>query len=100
MWEIILNIVLVLLSVVLACVTYYLDIKRKLQEKVNGEIANAEDLEKLGEEKMSYVVNQLKGIVPKVARFIFTDKVLETLVQVAFDKMEEYAQKQVSKKSK
>ena len=98
MWEIILNIALGVLSVALAVTTYYLDIKRKLQEQVNGEIANAEDISKLGEEKMAYVVSQLKAIVPKAARFLFTDKVIEKIVQTAFDKIEEYAQKQADKK--
>lgn len=98
MWGIILNIVLVLLSVALAGVIFYLDVKKKITESANGEISKAEDISKIGEEKMAYVVSQLKTIVPKVLRFIFTDKVIEKIVQAAFDKIEEYAQKQVEKK--
>lgn len=98
MWEIILNVALIILSIVLAGVTYYLDTKRKIQEKVNGEIDAAEDTGKKDKEKMAYVVEQLKAIVPKALRFLFTDKVLENIVQKAFDVIENYAQKQVDKK--
>lgn len=100
MWEIILNIVLAIASIVFAGLSYYFQLKNKLNELASAEISNAEDLEKLGAEKMAYVVTQLKAIVPKAVRFIFTDKVIEKIVQAAFDKIEEYAQKQVAKKSK
>lgn len=98
MWEIILNVVLIILSIVLAGVTFYLDTKKNIQEQVNGKIDAAEDTDKKGEEKMAYVVEQLKALVPKALRFMFTDKVLENIVQKAFDKIEDYAQKQVDKK--
>ena len=98
MWEMILSIVFAVLSAVLACVTYYLDVKKKIVEAVNGEIANAEELEKIGAEKMAHVVAQLKAIVPVTLKFIFTDKVIETIAQKAFDTLEEYAQKQADKK--
>ena len=100
MWEIILNVVLAVLSAVFAGLSYYLQLKKKIVEQANAEISNAEDVSKLGAEKMAYVVSQLKGIVPKAVRFLFTDKVLERIVQAAFDKIEEYAQKQAAKKSK
>lgn len=100
MWEIIINIVLGILSAVLAGVTFYFDTKNKIQAKVNGEINAAEDIAKLGEEKLAYVVSQLKAIVPKALRFIFTDKVIGSIVQKAFDKIEDYAQKQVDKAKK
>lgn len=100
MWETILNIVLAVLSVVMAGVTYYFDLRRKIQEQVNAEVSNAEDIGKKDKEKMAFVVEKLKGIIPKAVRFIFTDKLLENIVQKAFDKIEEYAQKQAAKKSK
>ena len=97
MWEMILNIVLTVLSVALAFLSYYLDIKRKLVEHANGEISNAEDTDKKNAEKMAFVVEQLKKVVPKAMRFLFTDKAIEKIVQTAFDKIEEYAQKQNKK---
>lgn len=94
MWEMILNIVLAVLSVVFAFVAFYFDTKNKVLAQANAEISNAEDTGKKKAEKMAYVVDQLKKIVPKVLRFILTDKALEKIVQAAFDKIEEYAKKQ------
>ncbi len=100
MWEIILNIGLSILSIGLAGLTYYFDVKSKITEQLNAEISKAEDTEYKDIEKRAFVVSELKKIVPKALRFIFTDKVLEKLVQKAFDGIEDYAQKQVAKKSK
>lgn len=97
MWEMILNIVFAVLSVVFAGLAYYFDLKKKITEQANAEISNAEDTDKKKEEKMAYVVAQLKSIVPKAVRFIFTDKAIEKIAQKAFDKIEEYAKKQNKK---
>lgn len=97
MWELILNIVLTVLSVGLAFLSYYLFIKKKILEAANGEISKAEDTDKKKAEKMAFVVAQLKAIVPKFMRFIFTNRVIEKIVQKAFDKIEEYAEKQKNK---
>ena len=94
MWEVILNIVLVVLSIVLACLSYYLDTKKNLLEKANGEISKAEDTDKKNAEKMAFVVEQLKKVVPKAMRFIFTDRVIEKIVQKAWEEIEDYAKKQ------
>ncbi|MBQ5930380.1 MAG: hypothetical protein IIX02_06270 [Clostridia bacterium] len=97
MWETIVNIVLAVLSVAFAFLSYYFEIKNKLIESVNGEISNAEDTDKKNKEKMAFVVEKLKAIVPKPMRFLFTDKALEKIAQTAFDKIEEYAKKQKKK---
>lgn len=94
MWETIVNISLAVLSVILAFLSYYLEIKKNLVEKANGEISNAEDTDKKNKEKMAFVVAQLKAIVPKFMRFIFTDKAIEKIVQKAWEAIEEYAKKQ------
>lgn len=93
----IVNIVLVVVSVVLAGLSYYLDVKKRILEMANTEISNAEDTDKKNAEKMAYVVAQLKTIVPKAVRFIFTDKVIEKIVQKAWDAIEDYAKKQHKK---
>lgn len=97
MLEIIINILLVLAFVALSCLTYYFDIKRKLQEKVNGAISDAEDLERDGAEKMAAVVDSLLSIIPPIFKPFLTRKAVEKIVQAAFDKIEEYAQKQENK---
>lgn len=97
MWEIIVNTLLVIASVVLAGLTYYLYVKNKITAQANAEISNAEDTDKKKQEKMAYVIEQLKLIIPKPARLFFTDKAIEKIVQKAFDKIEEYAKKQLNK---
>lgn len=100
MWEIIIYIVLAVLSVVMAFVAYYLEIKRKIVEAANGEIANAQDVTTDNAERMAYVVAQLKRLVPAPLRIVFTDKVIKTLAQAAFDKVKEYAKKHAEEKAK
>lgn len=100
MWEIILNIVLAVLSIVLAGVTFYLDTKKKIHEQVNGKIDLAEDTGEKDARKMAMVVDSIYyDIVPKILRPILNKKAIEKIVQAAFDKIEDYAKKQVAKKS-
>ena len=94
----ILNIVLVVLGVVITFVTYYFKVKNKLQDAVNGSINNAEQEGVSGEDKMNQVVNDLYSLVPIAYKGIFNKEFIKKLVQKAFDKIEEYANKQVNKK--
>ena len=101
MWDTILNIVLAIISIALAGITYYLDVKNKIQAEVNGKIDAAEDTELVGESKMAAVVDSIYyNIVPQVLRPIFTKSKIEKIVQKAFDKIEDYAQKQANKDKK
>ena len=93
----ILNIVLVLLGVVITFVTYYFKVKNKLQDAVNGSINNAEQEGVSGEDKMNQVVNDLYSLVPIAYKGIFNKEFIQKLVQKAFDKIEEYANKQNKK---
>ena len=93
-----LNIVLVLIGVVITFVTYYFKVKNKLQDAVNGSINNAEQEGVSGEDKMNQVVNDLYSLVPIAYKGIFNKEFIQKLVQKAFDKIEEYANKQVNKK--
>ena len=97
-WNEILNIVLVVLGVVITFVTYYFKVKNKLQDAVNGSINNAEQEGVSGEDKMNQVVNDLYSLVPFAYKGIFNKEFIKKLVQKAFDKIEEYANKQVNKK--
>lgn len=97
-WNEILNIVLVVLGVVITFVTYYFKVKNKLQDAVNGSINNAEQEGISGEDKMNQVVNDLYSLVPVAYKGIFNKEFIKKLVQKAFDKIEEYANKQVNKK--
>ena len=93
----ILNIILVVLGVIITFVTYYFKIKNKLQDAVNGSINDAEQEGVSGEDKMNQVVNDLYSLVPIAYRTIFTKDFIQKLVQKAFDKIEEYANKQNKK---
>ena len=93
----ILNIVLVVLGVVITFVTYYFKVKNKLQDAVNGSINNAEQEGVSGEDKMNQVVNDLYSLVPIAYKGIFNKEFIRKLVQKAFDKIEEYANKQNKK---
>lgn len=93
----ILNIVLVVLGVVITFVTYYFKVKNKLQDAVNGSINNAEQEGVSGEDKMNQVVNDLYSLVPIAYKGIFNKEFIQKLVQKAFDKIEEYANKQNKK---
>lgn len=93
----ILNIVLVVLGVVITFVTYYFKVKNKLQDAVNGSINNAEQEGVSGEDKMNQVVNDLYSLVPIGYKGIFNKEFIRKLVQKAFDKIEEYANKQNKK---
>ena len=93
----ILNIVLVVLGVVITFVTYYFKVKNKLQDAVNGSTNNAEQEAVSGEDKMNQVVNDLYSLVPIAYKGIFNKEFIRKLVQKAFDKIEEYANKQNKK---
>ena len=93
----ILNIILVLIGVVITFVTYYFKVKNKLQDAVNGSINNAEQEGVSGEDKMNQVVNDLYSLVPIAYKGIFNKEFIRKLVQKAFDKIEEYANKQNKK---
>ena len=93
----ILNIVLVLIGVVITFVTYYFKVKNKLQDAVNRSINNAEQEGVSGEDKMNQVVNDLYSLVPIAYKGIFNKEFIRKLVQKAFDKIEEYANKQNKK---
>ena len=93
----ILNIVLVVPGVVITFVTYYFKVKNKLQDAVNGSINNAEQEGVSGEDKMNQVVNDLYSLVPIAYKGIFNKEFIRKLVQKAFDKIEEYANKQNKK---
>jgi predicted RNA-binding protein YlxR (DUF448 family) len=99
MWDIVLNIVLAVVGVLMAFTAYYLEIKRKIVEAAGGEISNAQDVTTDNAERMAYVVEQLKKIVPAPLRFLFTDEAIKKIAQAAFDKIKEYAKKHAKEKA-
>lgn len=95
----ILSIVMTILTVITTVIGYYFNIKQKLLDAVNDKIDNAEEIFKNGKEKMNYVINELYNLVPLPYKSIFNKDFIEKLVQKAFDKIEDYAEKQANKKT-
>lgn len=95
----ILSIVFAVLTAVSGFVSYYLYIRHKIQKQIAPEIKNAEDEDKVGEEKMAQVVSALKELVPIILKPFIKDSLIESLVQIAFNYIEAYAKKQVEKKT-
>lgn len=94
----IINIALIVLTIISTLIGYYFKIKENILKEINGMINDAEDGESIGVDKMNQVVDNLYNLVPIAYRGILNKNVLEKMVQMAFDKIEEYAKKQVNKK--
>ena len=93
----VLNIVLIVLTIISTFIGYYFKIKEKILKEINGMINDAEDGTTIGSDKMQSVVNNLYKLVPAPYKGILNKNVLEKMVQMAFDKIEEYAKKQLNK---
>lgn len=98
-WSEILSIIMTVITIIATVLGYYFNIKSKLEDAVNGKIDEAEGQYDDGKEKMEYVVCELYNLVPSAYRGIFNKNFIEKLVQRAFDKIENYAQKQINKKT-
>ena len=93
----VLNIVLIVLTIISTFIGYYFKIKEKILKEINGMINDAEDGTTIGSDKMQSVVDNLYKLVPAAYKGILNKNVLEKMVQMAFDKIEEYAKKQLNK---
>lgn len=100
MTDYILTIIFALLAVLGLCLSYYFHVKAKIYAATENAVNNAEQDDKTAAEKMSLAVEQLYSIVPTALKPFITRKVLEKIVQAAFDKIEEYAKKQAKKNGK
>ena len=93
-WELILSIVSCLFTLVAIVISYYFAIRKKIEQEALNAINKAEDTDKLGEEKMQDAVEIVYDIIPAVAKPFISKKLVETIIQSVFDKVEEYARKQ------
>lgn len=98
-WEIVLTILAGICTVTALFISYYFYIKRKIEAEVPGAINGAEDTGMSGEEKFNEAVETIYSLIPVAVKPFITRNLVETLVQEVFDKMEEYARKQVNKES-
>lgn len=86
-----------LLALVATFISYYYSIKKSIRDAAEGAINAAEDLDKIGEEKMAIAVEQVYGLIPAVAKPFFSKPTIQVMIQLVFDQMEEYAKKQANK---
>jgi len=98
-WEILLTVLASICTVVALFISYYFYIKRKIEAEVPGAINGAEDTGMSGAEKFEEAVDTIYALIPVAVRPFITRSLVETLVQEVFDKMEEYARKQLDKEA-
>lgn len=95
------SIAVTVLMVLLGFVASYIKTKSNLISKAGDFINQAEEdyksVAKAGNEKFNWVVETLYGYVPVPMRFVITKQFVSNAVQAVFDKMAEYATKQLDK---
>ena len=94
----IVEIILSVLTLVGICLSYYLMVRNKLTNNLPTVINIAEDSDLVAEEKMQLAITELNKLVPTVLKPFIPKSLLRKIIQNAFDKIEEYAKKQLSKK--
>lgn len=95
--ESILTIIYCICTIGAVIVGYYQYIKKRISQEALDAINKAEDSDKIGKEKMAEAVETVYSLIPVVARPFVSEKLIETIIQGVFDKVEEYARKQVEK---
>lgn len=98
--EIYINIALGVLAIGVTLFSYYLAIKNKIEEAAKDAINIAEDCDKIGKEKMEIAVEQVYAVIPAIVKPVFPKDFIEQIIQEVFDKMTEFAEKQVAKEQK
>lgn len=90
------EIFLSILSIFITFFGYYLLVRSELQKNAGDAINFAEKTSLKGQEKMNVAVAQIYELVPIAFKPIFTTELIKKIVQEAFDKMQEFAKKQVN----
>ena len=93
--ELLLTILSIICSFVAILISYYFHIRKILEHEALDAINKAEETDKIGKEKMELAIDTVYNSLPAVVKPFITRVLLETIIQAVFDKVEEYAQKQV-----
>lgn len=96
-WELILTIASSILTIVVTIIGYYQHIKKRLEQEALNAINKAEETDKIGAEKMQDAIKMVYDMIPAVARPFVSEKLIEAVIQSVFDKVEDYARKQLEK---
>lgn len=95
---IIINVIMAVVAVAALLISGWQTIIKKVRDKAEGIINEAEDTGFGGDAKMGYAVNRIMDALPAAAKLVITRELVEKILQSVFDGMELYAKKQVEKK--
>lgn len=96
-WEYLLVILSTSCTVVAAVISYYLYVKKLIESNALDAINKAENTDLIAGEKMVEAVNTIYEMLPTVVKPFINKVLIETVIQGVFNKVEEYAKKQVDK---
>ena len=85
----------VLLSIIIF-LNIYFSVLSKIKFSATDVINYVEDLNIDGKNKMKLAVEKIKDVIPIILKILFTESKLEKIIQETFDKMENYAKKQMN----
>ena len=74
--------------------SFYLAIKKKIEEEAIDAINFAEDSDKKAQEKMEEAIEYIYINIPSMAKVFISKETIRTIVQKALDKIEDYVRKQ------
>lgn len=94
--EIIITIITTVLAIAGAISAYYIHIRKKIEDTALDAINEVENMDAVGAEKFNEAVNIVMGVIPAVAKPFIPKSVVEVVVQKVFDKVAEFAKKQVT----
>ncbi|MCH5164167.1 MAG: hypothetical protein J1F36_04045 [Clostridiales bacterium] len=94
----IISIILGVIAVIISFIGYYFYIRSKIMSAATGAVNNSELEDKVGEEKLELAVEEICALIPSFMKPLFPCSFIREVVQAAFDKIEEYAKKQIDKK--
>lgn len=93
--------VLFVAALIITFIVYYYKIKAYVTEHMADEIADAEEgadeTDGKGQEQLEKVVEDLYRLVPKILQPFITEKLLTKIVQLVFNGMKKFAEKQAKK---
>ncbi len=94
--EIIITIIMTVLAIAGAIAAYYIHIRKKIEDVALDAINEVENMDAVGQQKFEQAVNIVMGVIPAVAKPFIPKSVVETVIQKIFDKVAEFAKKQVT----
>lgn len=87
-------IIMSVIAILLVFVAYYFKIKAVIKGNIPDAIESAEQMDKIGAEKMQEAYEQIIALVPTMFKPFFSETVVKGFIQIAFDKIKAFAEKQ------